>query len=204
MNSNLTPRDNNSPTASDESTAPVKPSQWKTRLLQIAVIIFVLGLTAVIYIYRNVLARFTVLGYLGAFFISLISSASLVLPLPNWLLIAVLGTAFNPWLIGLVAAVGGTIGELTGYGLGYGGRIAVERLPKYEQVVGWMRRWGSPTIFVLALIPNPLFDVAGAVAGVLRFPLWKFMLWGFLGRLPKSIFYAHIAIWFTGLLRFIQ
>jgi len=119
---------------------------------------------------------------------------------PGWFLIAAIGAVLNPFLVGLIAAVGSTIGEMTGYGLGFGGRIAVEKIPKYSMVVGWMRKWGSVTIFVLSLIPNPIFDIAGIAAGALRFPLWKFLLWGFLGRIPKSIFYAFIGVWFTWML----
>jgi membrane protein YqaA with SNARE-associated domain len=63
-----------------------------------------------------------------------------------------------------------------------------------------MRRWGGVTIFVLALIPNPLFDIAGAAAGALKYPVWKFMLYGFLGRWPKSVFYAYVGIWFSTVL----
>jgi membrane protein YqaA with SNARE-associated domain len=45
-------------------------------------------------------------------------------------------------------------------------------------------------IFVLSFVPNPFFDVAGATAGALRFPLWKFLLMCFLG---KSLRYMLIA-----------
>jgi membrane protein YqaA with SNARE-associated domain len=63
-----------------------------------------------------------------------------------------------------------------------------------------MKRWGSLTIFVLALIPNPLFDIAGAIAGLLRFPLWKFLLVGAAGRIPKHIFFAYSGVWLSHLL----
>lgn len=183
----------------NKATATAKTS-WKTRALQIFLMVFVIALTVVIFIYRDYVGSLGVFGYVGAFLIALIGAASLILPVPSWLIIAALGAALNPWLVGLVAAVGGTIGELSGYGFGFGGRIAVEKLPYYEKIVRWMMRWGGPTIFVLALIPNPLFDIAGAVAGVLKYPVWKFMLWGFLGRLPKSILYAHMGLWFATIL----
>jgi membrane protein YqaA with SNARE-associated domain len=177
-----------------------KQSVWKKRLLQIFLMILVIALSVVIFIYRDWIALLGIYGYIGAFFIALVGSASLILPVPSWVIIAALGTALNPWLIGLVAAIGGTIGELSGYGLGFGGRIGLEKIPHYERIVNWMRRWGGITIFVLALIPNPLFDIAGAAAGALKYPVWKFMLWGFLGRLPKSIFYAHVGLWFSSVL----
>ena len=184
---------------------PQKGESWKSHAIQIAVLILTIGISAFIIInYSHIGREYLSLGYLGAFIVALISSGSLVLPVPGLAIIAAIGGApgFNPILVGLVAAVGSTIGELTGYGLGFGGRIAVEKVPKYDMVVGWMRKWGSATIFVLSLIPNFLFDVAGIAAGALKFPLWKFLLWGFLGRIPKTIMYAYLGVWFSWLMPF--
>ncbi len=62
----------------------------------------------------------------------------------------------------------GPSAKLTGYLAGYSGRGCVENQAQYQRVQGWMRRYGLWVIFVLALIPNPLFDVAGIICGVLR------------------------------------
>ena len=48
---------------------------------------------------------------------------------------------------------------------------------------------------VIMLDGNPLFDVAGAAAGILRFPLWKFLVACFLGKTPKSILVALAGAW---------
>jgi membrane protein YqaA with SNARE-associated domain len=183
---------------------PSKSEGWKSHAIQIAVLVLTLVISAFIIInYRHIGREYISYGYLGAFVVALISSGSIVLPVPGLAIIAAIGGApgFNPILVGLIASVGSTLGELTGYGLGFGGRIAVEKIPKYDTVVGWMRKWGSATIFVLSLIPNPIFDVAGIAAGALKFPLWKFLLWGFVGRVPKTIMYAYLGIWFSWLLK---
>jgi uncharacterized membrane protein YdjX (TVP38/TMEM64 family) len=154
-----------------------------------------------IFVFRNELielkhmAYFGPLGYLAAFLINLIGSGSIVVPFPSVLLLAVLGTILNPILVGIAATIGGSIGELTGYGLGYGGRLALEKVPMYDRMVGWMQKRGSLTIFLLALIPNPFFDITGAAAGALKYPVWKFMVFGTLGRLPKTIMYAYLGFW---------
>jgi membrane protein DedA with SNARE-associated domain len=46
------------------------------------------------------------------------------------------------------------------------------------------------TIFVLAVIPNPLFDLGGLAAGALRFPAWKFLTSCLTGKVIKSIVFA--------------
>jgi membrane protein YqaA with SNARE-associated domain len=172
-----------------------KPFWTRERYLQILALLFVVALSVFIILNRQKVAELEGYGYLGVFLISIISSASIVLPVPSWILVAALGAILNPVLVGIVSGIGGTIGEMTGYLLGYGGRLAVENVGIYARMVRWMKRWGSVTIFVLALIPNPLFDVAGAAAGSLRFPVWKFILFGAAGRIPKNILFAYIGVW---------
>ena len=175
----------------------VKKRFWtRERYLQILTLLFVIALSVLIILNRQKVTELEGYGYLGIFLISIISSASIVLPVPSWILVATMAFALNnPILVGIVSGIGGTIGEMTGYLLGYGGRLAVENVGIYTRMVQWMKRWGSVTIFVLALIPNPLFDVAGVAAGSLRFPVWKFLLYGAAGRIPKNILFAYIGVW---------
>jgi membrane protein YqaA with SNARE-associated domain len=172
-----------------------KPFWTKDRYLQILALVFVIALSVFLVIHRAEVVKLQGYGYLGVFLISIISSASIVIPVPSWILVAALGAILNPVLVGIVSGIGGTIGEMTGYVLGYGGRLAIDNVALYNRMVKWMKRWGSVTIFVLALIPNPLFDVAGAAAGLLRFPVWKFILFGAAGRIPKNILFAYIGVW---------
>jgi membrane protein YqaA with SNARE-associated domain len=130
------------------------------------------------------------LGYFGAFLISLLFNASIILPAGNFLALAALGAVMPlPILVGVAAGVGAAIGECTGYMAGYSGRKAVERTKFYVRVEGWMEHWGLLTIFIFSLCPL-FFDVAGLAAGVLKFPFWKFVLMTWLGR---TIFYIGIA-----------
>ncbi len=172
----------------------------RERYLQILALLFVLALSVFILLNREKVAELGVYGYiggyLGVFLISIITCSSIVVPVPGWILVATMAfTLNNPILVGIVSGLGGTIGEMTGYLLGYGGRLVVENVGIYTRMVQWMKRWGSITIFILALIPNPFFDVAGAAAGSLRFPVWKFLLFGAAGRIPKHIFFAYIGVW---------
>jgi membrane protein YqaA with SNARE-associated domain len=163
--------------------------------LRILVILMVLGLTAGIFIFRGRVANLAGYGYLGAFLISLLSSATIILPVPGLAVIFALGDAYNPFLIGLAAGAGSALGEITGYMAGYGGQMVLQNNKAYLRMEHWMKRRGSIVIFVLSFVPNPLFDLAGAAAGVLRYPLWKFLLVCFLGKTPKSILVALAGAW---------
>ena len=73
-------------------------------------------------------------GYFGAFLVGLLSSVTIFLPTPAFLVIFALsapGLGFNPGLLGLCGGIGAAIGELTGYLVGYGGREFL--LKKYEK-----------------------------------------------------------------------
>ena len=185
----------------------LKPGFWnRDRYLQLGSLVLVIGLIILIIWQRDNIASFAFwlakhpeLKYVGIFVISAAASATLVIPIPGLAMTSLIGTlavsSWDPLLIGISSGLGATIGETTGYLLGYSGRMAIPDNRTYERVVGWMRRWGSLTIFLLALLPNPLFDVAGLAAGVLKYPLWKFLLIGAAGRLPKHILFSYLGYW---------
>lgn len=163
--------------------------------LRILVILIVLGASASIFVFRDQVSNLAGYGYLGAFLISLLSSATIILPIPGLALIFALGAAYDPFLVGLAAGAGSALGEITGYMAGYSGQIVLKNNKTYLSMERWMKRRGSVVIFVLAFVPNPLFDLAGAAAGALRYPLWKFLLVCFLGKTPKSILVAFAGAW---------
>lgn len=136
-------------------------------------------------------------GYLGVFLIPMIGSASFILPMPGLAVVAGGGAFLAPvfgvpaWIVvGLVAGLGETLGELTGYAAGYGGRAVLQERRFLRRVERWMQRQGSVVMFTMSALPNPLFDVAGVIAGVVRMPLWKFFAAVLLGKVLKSIYVA--------------
>jgi len=173
--------------------------QFSSLALVILLIILIIWQRENITTFAIQLARYPGLKYIGIFVISAAASATLVIPIPGLAMTSLIGTlSIGPWdplLIGISSGLGATLGETTGYLLGYSGRMAIPDNRTYERVVGWMKRWGSLTIFLLALLPNPLFDLAGLAAGVLKYPLWKFLLIGAAGRLPKHILFAYLGYW---------
>ncbi len=130
-------------------------------------------------------------GYVGIFIISILANATVLIPAPGLLIVFSMGAIFNPLLVGLVSGAGASIGEFSGYLAGFSGRAIIEDQKKYEKMVSWMRKNGPLTIAILAFIPNPLFDLAGMVAGALRMPLAKFLLWVLVGKTIKMLVFAY-------------
>jgi membrane protein YqaA with SNARE-associated domain len=136
-------------------------------------------------------------GYLGVFLVPLIGSATFILPMPGLAVIATGGALLDPvfgipaWIVvGLLAGLGEAIGELTGYAAGYGGRAVLQERRFMGRLEGWMHKQGSVVMFTLSVLPNPIFDVAGVIAGALRMPLWKFFVAVLLGKVIKSMYVA--------------
>ena len=73
---------------------------------------------------------------------------------------------------------------------GYSGQTWVDENRAYDRMTRWMQQYGALAIFVMAVIPNPLFDVGGLAAGALRFPIGKFLASCVAGKVVKGIAFA--------------
>jgi membrane protein YqaA with SNARE-associated domain len=185
------------PEAASESI----PAPRRLRLVQIlTLLVVVAAFASALYVLGDPARRAQVekliqspSGLLVLFVISAISNATLILPVPGLALTALAATVANPLVVGIVAGAGQTLGETTGYLAGYSGQELIDENPRYARMVRWMRRFGPITIFVLALIPNPLFDLAGIIAGALRMPLWLFLVAAGLGKIVKNVAIAYSA-----------
>jgi len=166
-------------------------------------LLLVIAITASLFVfarrYPEKIKEFDNYGYLGIFLINVVSNATVIVPVPGILLTFPLVTTLNPIWMALVGSTGGIIGEITGYMAGYGGRGMIPTGRLYERVEGWMKRWGAWTVFVFASAPFLPFDVAGMVAGVLRFPLWKFLFFGWIGKSIKYTILMLAVAWGWGL-----
>lgn len=139
-------------------------------------------------------------GYPGLFLVTLMANASIILPTPGFIAVVVAGAVLNPLLVALIGAAGMTIGELSGYLVGRAGST-VSAGKNNNGESRWSRwtafssklvkRWGVLGIFILAALPNPLFDIAGIAAGAVRLGIVKFLIATFAGRLIRTSLLAY-------------
>ncbi len=160
------------------------------------VIVVSVGLFYLTKTHPDVIERFATLGYIGVFIVSLISCATVVLPVPGVFAFIPLISQFNPVLVGVIGAAGGAIGELTGYMAGYSGQGLARRGRLYARVEAWMKHHGGWVIFLMSALF--LVDVAGVVAGALRYPLTRFMLLMWLGKTIKYVAIMLLVSWGWG------
>lgn len=179
-----------------EAAQPEQPiSKRRMNILRVIVLILVLALTAVLVIYREEIQTLQAFGYPGIFLFSILANATILIPVPGVVFTSAMGAVFNPLLVSIAAGAGAALGELSGYLAGFSGQAVVEDSPRYERVVRWMEKFGDITILVLAFIPNPLFDLAGMVAGILKMPVWKFLIFCVIGKIFKMMMFAYAGSW---------
>ncbi len=153
-----------------------------------------IALTAYLFTIRDQLQKLQGYGFIGIFLISIVANATIIIPLPGVILTSAMATIFNPLGVAIAAGSGAALGELTGYLAGFSSQGVVENSPRYARILEWMkkhRRLTDLAILALATIPNPFFDLAGMASGALKIPIWRFLLWVWIGKILKMLPFAY-------------
>ena len=158
----------------------------------------ILILTSIIIVFLTYKAKdfesFTSLGYIGILLLNFISSASVIFPMPGTLSVLWGGAVWNPILVGLFSGIGASLGEVSGYLLGFGSRGFLHRLEKknewFLKIEYFFHKTGFMTIVIVSLLPLPIFDFIGILAGGLNYPLWKFLIATSIGRIIRNLLIA--------------
>jgi uncharacterized membrane protein YdjX (TVP38/TMEM64 family) len=158
-----------------------------TRILALLVVI---AISVFIFINRDQAVKLASYGYIGIFILSFLAYATVFLPAPGVAVVFAFGAIYNPLILAVVAGTGAALGEFVGYLAGYSGQGLAEKTKVYERLEGWMRKNGFLTIFVLSAIPNPIFDMAGVMAGVLKMPVIKFLAACWVGETIKMLIFS--------------
>ena len=125
-------------------------------------------------------------GYTSIFFLAFIGAALVFLPVSALAAVCVaVAVDLNPFMVALVAASAEAVGELTGYLAGMGGKAIFDRNRFYLRFKNLFSRYAALSLLIGSAIPNPLFDILGVIAGSTLYPLRKFILLIFAGKLFK-------------------
>lgn len=177
-------------------------TDWRKTGLRVLALVFVISLTVILVINRSKVKELEGYGYPGIFLVSMLANATLILPVPGVLITSAMGAVFNPFWVAVAAGSGAALGELSGYLTGFSGQAVIERTPAYERMEGWMKKYGEWVVLVMAFIPNPLFDMAGIIAGALKMPMARFLFWCWIGKILKMLLFAYGASTVAGFIPF--
>ncbi len=134
------------------------------------------------------LKEYALYAYGGVFFITVLNSATIIFPTPGMALVLAAANNWNPFIIAIVASIGGTLGEVTAYWVGRAGKnvILPDQSKTYKRAEEWTDRHGGWMFSLLAGVPLMPFDIVGLMAGGLKYPVGKFLFFCWLGRIPRT------------------
>lgn len=168
----------------------------KKKIFALLAFIFSIILSVVFFVFQDFFIEAKSLGLLGIFIANAASAAAVFISAPAFITVFQGGGLYNPFLVGIVAAAGTAVGEIVSYIFGFSGRkLANHKLSKkiwFRVVEEIFEKHGTLVLFVLAIFPNPLFDVVGIMAGVFKYPLLKFFVVVFIGRAIRYILLAFV------------
>jgi membrane protein YqaA with SNARE-associated domain len=153
-----------------------------------------------ILVYNWILDFALVFGYFGAFFVAFLGNATFLIPIPYMIITFILGGLvntsgqfiFDPLAVGLIAGLGATIGEMTGYLMGYAGSRFIEESQRdaFSKYISKHPKATPFLIWFLAISPLP-DDFVILPLGAAKYPWWKVAIPQFIG---KSMFMI-LAAW---------
>ncbi len=178
-------------------------SRRREYLLGALGLILTVALCVLVVVYWDYIVRASRYGYLGVFFISILSGATIIIPVPGLLVVFTLGSILEPVIVGALAGLGEALGSITIYLTGYGGHRAVEKLEVVEhhyviKFEDWLRRRGSIAVFLMSSILNPFFYPFVVVAGAIHFGLVRFFFLCWAGKTIKGIGVAYLGYYGLG------
>ena len=194
-----------------ETPAAGKTAKWPLVLGIIGVVLTLLMCAAIIY-YNDEIQGMQQYGYIGAFFISILGGATIIIPVPMLAVVFALGGAMgNPWqvaIVGVSAALGELVGALTIYMTGHGAGRAISfskhgRIQKaYERMLDLMERRGAIALFAVTSVVNPFFYPAAFACGALRLGLKKYIPIVLVGKIIKCMTVVYAGYYgFKGIFR---
>ncbi|MBE0512224.1 VTT domain-containing protein [Candidatus Bathyarchaeota archaeon] len=132
-------------------------------------------------------------SYVGVFAISIIGAMSIIVPIPYTFIILTLGIeGLNPLLLTVAGGLGSSVGEFSGYLLGYYGRSVISE--KQQRKMDYMMRifdhYGPIAIFLFALTPLP-DDLLFIPLGILRYKFIKAFIPCILGKTSMCAILAY-------------
>ena len=162
------------------------------KILEILFVVVIIALSVVIFLMRDKIGNVSDVGYLGLFLLCFLANSTVLLPAPNLMIAASCSLIMNPFLVALSAALGSTLGEFVGYVFG---TITKDLSPKFQRLLDKLTnkvRNQTVVVFILALLPLPLFDIVGIYSGGTKMNLIKFSVACFIGKFIKLLVYTKI------------
>lgn len=157
------------------------------KVCEIFLFILIIVLSVVIFVNRDKLQNVSNVSYLGLMGLCFLANSTVLLPAPSLMIAVSCALILNPWWVTVFAALGSTLGEFVGYAFG---SISKELSPRLQALLDKTLakiKKRQLLVFILALLPLPLFDVIGIYSGGTRMNPIQFFVACYLGKFIKIL-----------------
>ena len=172
----------------------------KTWLYDVIVLFLLLLFGIVAFFAGDYIKKYSTVSYISILLICFFSNSTVLLPAPSSLVVIEYSLILNPVLVALCGGLGAALGEMTGFLVGYHSKKIINTNPKYRttKVITWLKRkfLNHPylIVFIFSLIPFPVFDIVGIMAGATKLKPSLFFVNTLAGKIIKMLFYVIIAM----------
>lgn len=156
------------------------------------VFLFVLIFSLFAWFVNGFVEKHISLTAVGVFIACFFANASVLLPSSSISITIAASLVISPLLVAFCAAAGASLGEVTGFYIGKYGRKAIPQ-HLYEWLCEQVKQHGYLMTFIFSVLPLPIFDVIGIIAGALKMRAFNFLAACFCGKLIKFLTYVWIS-----------
>lgn len=182
--------------------------------ISLLVTTLVLSIVGSVFLVRNweYVSQIQRQGYAGLFLISLLAGSPIPIPTPAMILIFTFGSILDPLAVGLIAGLGNTVGGVSIYLAGRGGRrffptldipdpankVDPSRMERFlakiipPRLREFANRRGMISVFVLSFVPNPILTPVIIGMGATRYSFRKFLLASWAGKTAQTMILAYL------------
>lgn len=154
--------------------------------------LLVLGIMFGTYAFRQEMEEYLGLGGIGLALGCFLSNATVFFPAPSLLLVGQFALIYGVVFAGVVGSFGTTCGEMVGYFMGYTGKNFVDLDQKW---LGPFKKHPNLCVFAFSLLPLPVFDVIGVIAGATSMNILRFFVVCWAGKCIKMWLFALFFVW---------
>ena len=138
-------------------------------------------------------------GLIGVFLASMLSHLTVVARDMFIPLFIPLASIYHPVVLGSFAGIGGAIGEVTTYFLGWGVAESLEKSASEDRIARWITKYGLWAVLLVSITPLPDTPIV-LLAGTRKLPFQKLLLVEIIGKTALYSFGAIIGGFvYTGL-----
>lgn len=162
------------------------------KVIEILFIVIIVLFSIIIFLLRDKIEQVNNISYLGLLLLCFLANSTVLLPAPSLMIAASCALIMNPFLVAFFAALGSTLGEFVGYAFG---TLTKDLSPKFQKLLDKLvSKVNNQTIlvFIMAVLPLPLFDIIGIYSGGTKMSLIKFAIACFVGKFIKLLFYTRV------------